>query len=124
MNLRIAIILALISVIVALVPAIAIAASPIISIDSYAIDVNTTVIVPVEIINATEIAGGSANISFNPSIVNVEEVLPGDFGVPASNINNTAGFVSIAKSTATAVGKENASLAALSSRVFQKVLPR
>ncbi len=84
-----------------------------ISIGSYATYAGSTVTVPVEILNATEIAGGSANISFNPSIVNVQEVLPGDFGAPTANINNTAGFVSIAKSTATAIGKDPAELASI-----------
>ncbi len=93
-----------------------------INLGSYTDHVGSNVTVPVEIINATEIAGGFANISFNPSIVNVEEVLPGDFGAPASNINNTAGFVSIAKSTATAVGKDPAELASIRFKGISKGL--
>ncbi|HJH25704.1 MAG TPA: hypothetical protein C5S37_02785, partial [Methanophagales archaeon] len=92
-------------------PATANAESTSINIGSYTTYVGSNVTVPIEIANATEIAGGAVNITFNPSIVNVEEVLSGDFGMPVANIDNTAGFVSIAKSSATAVGKANAALA-------------
>ena len=109
---KIRIILALISVIVALAPAIA--ASPIISVDSYTIDVNSNVTVPVVITNSSAVAGGSVEILFDPSIVNVQEVLAGDFGAPVANISNTNGSVHVAVSRATAVGKDNyASLASI-----------
>ena len=92
----------------------ALAAEPVaISIGSYTIDVNSNVTVPVEITNAAEITGGSANISFDPSIVNVEEVVVEDFGTRVANINNTIGFVHVAVSRATAVGKVNAKLASI-----------
>ncbi len=84
-----------------------------INLGSYTTYAGSNVTVPIEILNASAVAGGSVNISFNALFVNVEEVLPGDFGMPVANINNTAGFVSIAKSTATAVGKANASLASV-----------
>ncbi|MBL7117595.1 MAG: DUF3344 domain-containing protein [Candidatus Syntrophoarchaeum sp.] len=83
----------------------------VIDIGSFTTYVGSNVTVPVEIINATDIAGGSVNISFNPSIVNVQEALPGDFGTPIANIDNSAGFVDIASAATEAVGKENASLA-------------
>ena len=113
MNHRIATILALISVIVIVALAPAIAASPIISIDSYTIGVDSDVTVPIEITNAGAVAGGSVKIIFDPAIVNVQEVLSGDFGVPVVNINNTAGFVSIAKSSHVAVGEDHAELASV-----------
>ena len=93
-----------------------------INLGSYTTYAGSTVTVPVEILNATDIAGGSANISFNPSIVNAQEVLPGDFGAPAANINNTAGFVSIATSSTTAVGKDTAELASIRFKGISKGL--
>ena len=111
MNHRIAIILALIIVIAALAPAIAIAASPIISIDSYTVDVSSNVTVPVKITNASAVAGGALKITFNPAIVNVRAVTSGHFGTPTSNINNANGSVHIAASIVTAVGMEEAVLA-------------
>ena len=84
-----------------------------INLGSYTTYVDSNVTVPIELINATEIAGGSVNISFNPSIVNVQEVLTGDFGTPSANINNTNGFVRVAVSRETAVGKANAKLASI-----------
>ncbi|HJH25483.1 MAG TPA: hypothetical protein C5S37_01645 [Methanophagales archaeon] len=113
MNHQKAIILALISVIVALAPAIAIAASPIISVDSYTTYVGSSVTVPIEITTASAVAGGSVEITFNPSIVNVQEVLSGDFGAPIANINNTAGFMYIALAGHEAVGKGEAILASI-----------
>ncbi len=114
MNLRIALVFALISVIVALAPAIAIATSPIISIDSYTLDVNSNVTVSVVITNASAVAGGSVEIIFNPSIVNAEEVLPGDFGAPTSKIDNANGSVHVAASRVSAVGLDEAILTNIS----------
>lgn len=100
----------------------ALAVSPVgaINADSATIDIGSfttyagsNVTVPIEITNATEIAGGFVNISFNPSIVNVQEVLTGYFESPEANINNTNGFVRVAASRATAVGKANAKLASI-----------
>ena len=89
-------------------PAIPNAESTSINIGSYTTYVGSNVTVPIEITNATDVAGGSAKISFDPSIVNVQELLPGDFGATVANINNTIGFVSIATSSTTAVGKDTA----------------
>ena len=112
MNHRIAIILALISVIVALAPAIA--ASPIISIDSYTTEVSSNVTVQVKITNASAVAGGSVKITFNPAIVNVQAVTPGDFGIPTSNINNANGSLRVAASRAITIGIDEAILANIS----------
>ena len=98
---------------IALAPAPALALSSIISIDTYTLDVNSSVTVPIEISNASAVAGGSAKISFNPSVVSVQAILAEDFGTPVANINNTNGFVYVAASRATAVGKANASLASI-----------
>ena len=68
-------------------------------------------IVPVEIRNATDIAGGSVKITFNVSIVNVSAVSAGHFGTLQFNINNTSGSVHVAVSRATAVGIDEAVLA-------------
>lgn len=84
-----------------------------IDLSSYTTYAGSNVLVSIGITNATEIAGGFVNISFNASIVNVQEVLAGDFGTPVANINNTNGFVRVAVSRPTAVGKENASLAGI-----------
>ncbi|MBL7117594.1 MAG: hypothetical protein ISS94_02260 [Candidatus Syntrophoarchaeum sp.] len=84
-----------------------------ITIGSFTTYVNSNVTVPVELLNANDVAGGSAKITFNPSIVIAKEVLHGDFGTPISNINNSAGFVYIACASPTAVGKETAELAGI-----------
>lgn len=84
-----------------------------IDLGSYTTYTGSNVTVPIKITNATEIAGGSVNISFNASIVSVQAILAGDFGTPVANINNTNGFVRVAVSRPTAVGKENASLAGI-----------
>ncbi|MBL7117599.1 MAG: hypothetical protein ISS94_02285 [Candidatus Syntrophoarchaeum sp.] len=112
MNHRIAIILALIIVIAALAPAIA--ASPIISIGSYTAEVSSNVIVPVKITNASAVAGGSVKITFNPAIVNVQSVTPGDFGTLTSNINNANGSLRVAASRVTTIGIDEAILANIS----------
>jgi len=71
------------------------------------------VIVPVEILNAGDIAGGSAKITFNASVVKVKAVSAGHFGMPQANIDNTNGFVYVAASRAFAAGREEAVLANL-----------
>jgi len=68
-------------------------------------------IVPIEILNATDIAGGSAKILFNSTIVNVKAVTSGHFGTSAVNIDNMNGSVYIAVARATAAGKEEAVMA-------------
>lgn len=103
-------------------PATANAESTSINIGSYTTYVGSNVIVPIEITNATDVAGGSANISFDPSIVNAQEVLSGNFDMPVANINNIAGFVSIAKLTTTAVGKDTAELASIKFKGISKLL--
>ncbi|HJH25705.1 MAG TPA: hypothetical protein C5S37_02790 [Methanophagales archaeon] len=67
--------------------------------------------VPVKIKNATDVAGGSAKIVFNASIVNVQTVSSGHFGTPERHIDNTNGSVHIAVANATAVGIPEAVLA-------------
>ena len=69
------------------------------------------VVVPVEVLNATDIAGGSARILFDASVVNVREVTPGQFGDTAALINNTAGFVNVASAGTFAIGEPEAVLA-------------
>ena len=91
-----------------------------INIGSYTTYTGSNVTVPVEIRNATEIAGGFVNISFNPSIVNVQETIGGDFGTPVVCIDNTSGFVRIAASRATAVGEGDAKLASIRFRGISK----
>ena len=71
------------------------------------------VVVPVEIQNASDIAGGSANVTFNASVVKVKAVSAGHFGTPAANIDNTSGFVHVSAGRAFAVGREEAVLANL-----------
>jgi len=74
---------------------------------------NQSITVPIEILSATEVAGGKAKIQFNSSNVTVEEVTSGDFGAPIANINNGEGFVYVAVAMATAVGESEAILANL-----------
>ena len=84
-----------------------------ITIGSFTTCPHSNVSVHVELSNANEIAGGSVKITFNPSVVNAKRVLPGDFGTPVANINNSAGFVYIACASPIAVGKANARLASI-----------
>jgi len=69
------------------------------------------VTVPVEILNATDVEGGEANVTFNSSVVNVKAVSAGNFPTLVSHIDNTGGFVHIAASSATAAGVDPAVLA-------------
>ncbi|MFQ6121421.1 MAG: cohesin domain-containing protein, partial [Methanosarcinales archaeon] len=64
-----------------------------------------------EITKASEIAGGSVKILFDPNVAEVQGVESGDFGIPIANIDNANGFVFIATSSASAICKENATLA-------------
>ena len=80
-------------------------------IGSYTAYVKSDITVPVEISNASAVAGGSVKILFDSSIVEVKAVKAGDFNEPVANIDNENGLVYIAVSRATAVGIENAVLA-------------
>ena len=80
-------------------------------IGSYTAYVKSDITVPVEISNASAVAGGSVKILFDSSIVEVKAVKAGDFNEPVANIDNENGFVHIAVSRATAVGIEKAVLA-------------
>ena len=84
-------------------------------IDSYEVEVGSTVDVSIVILNAQEIAGGSVKIYFSnyKSLIVIVEVDTGDFSMPAANINNSEGFVHLAASLPRAVGKTNATLAVL-----------
>ena len=84
-----------------------------VKIGEYTINLNSDgeVTVPVEILNATDVAGGSVNISFDSSIVEVQTVTSGHFGTSLFYIDNTNGFVRVAAAGTTAVGMEEAVLA-------------
>ena len=88
-----------------------VAESVALDIGSYTTYVKSDIAVPVEISNASAVAGGSLKILFDSSIVKVKAVTSGDFNEPVANIDNENGFVHIAASRATAVGIENAVLA-------------
>jgi len=94
--------------------------SPVVNIGSYTTYVTSNLTVPVGITNARSVAGGSAKIIFNPSIVFAQEVLPADFGIPIANINNESGFVYIACASSEAVVKDNTSLAKVRFNVLSK----
>jgi len=113
MNLRIALVLVpLIVALLAFSPP-AIAASPTISIDSYR-RCKFNVIVPVKVLNANAVAGGSIKISFNPSIINVQAVTSGQFDTLTSNVDNANGSVHVAASRVDAIDVEKAVLANIS----------
>ncbi|MBE0524306.1 MAG: PKD domain-containing protein [Methanosarcinales archaeon] len=82
--------------------------------------VDTEFTVPITISEAELIAGGIVNISFNPSIISIENVVAGDFGTPVANINNTDGWV---KLVAARIDKVNKSKAVLANIVFKGFLP-
>ena len=84
-----------------------------INLGSYTTHAGSNVTVPIKITNATDIAGGSAKILFNPSIVNVQAVTSGHFDMPTCNIDNANGSVHVAASKATAAGINEAVLANL-----------
>jgi len=54
---------------------------------------------------ATGVAGYQANVSFDPSVVQVKNVEGANFRDPVVNIDNDAGYVSIAQSQASAIDK-------------------
>ena len=89
---------------------------PTVSIGSYQINLGSTQTIPIIIENASLIAGGSVNITFNRSILEVMEVVADDFPMITSNINNSRGFVVIAAISATAIGKDEAILANITVR--------
>ncbi|MFQ6121419.1 MAG: cohesin domain-containing protein [Methanosarcinales archaeon] len=82
-----------------------------ISIGNYSVDINSNITIPIEISNASDIAGGSVNLTYNSSLATVQSITSGDFGNPTYNIGS--GYVKIAVSSASAIGKENATLANL-----------
>ena len=67
--------------------------------------------VPVELLNGSDVAGGTFKIRFDPSIVTVESVGDGDFLTPSANIDNVAGTVTIAVARSDAVGTSSSTLA-------------
>ena len=89
---------------------------PTVSIGSYQISLGSAQTIPIIIKNASLIAGGSVNITFNRSILEVIEVVANDFPMITSNINNSRGFVVIAAISATAIGKDEAILANITVR--------
>jgi len=80
-------------------------------IGSYEVDINSIVDVPITVINANNIAGGFIEIRFNNSVVTVENIMEGDFGQPIAYVNNTEGVIRVAVARATAVDKQNATMA-------------
>jgi len=89
---------------------------PTVSIDSYQISLGSTQTIPIVIKNAGSIAGGSVNITFNRSILEVIEVVADDFPMITSNINNSGGFVVISAISAKAIGKDETILANITIR--------
>ena len=74
------------------------------------------VTLPLVIRNSNDIAGGSVNILFNPSILKAVSISRGDFGVPIQNIDNITGSMFIAIAGTTAIGKNEAILANITFR--------
>ncbi|RKY39681.1 MAG: hypothetical protein DRP85_09630, partial [Candidatus Makaraimicrobium thalassicum] len=82
-----------------------------VSIGDYSTVVDSEVIVPIDISEAESIAGGVVNVSFNSSIVSVENVAAGDFGTPVPNVNNESGWIKLVAARFDAVNKTEAVLA-------------
>ena len=82
-----------------------------VSIGDYSTVVDSGLTVPINISDAESIAGGVVTISFDPAIVSVESVAPGDFGDPIANINNIDGWVKLIAARIDAVNKNEAVLA-------------
>jgi hypothetical protein len=80
-------------------------------IGSHEVDIDSIVDVPIIIINAKNIAGGFIVIRFNNSVVSVENITEGDFGQPVVYVNNTEGVIRVAVARATAIDKQNATMA-------------
>ena len=83
--------------------------APLLCMGDYEVNVNSEVTIPIIVKNASNVAGGSLKVSFDPSIVNAENVSSGDFGMPEANIKE--GYVYIAVAAANSVGKNEAILA-------------
>ena len=79
---------------------------------TFNINMDSAVEVPVLIGNATDVAGGKVTIEYNPSIVTVDDVLPGDIiGTFNKDVNNSKGIVIISTASPTAIDKNKAILA-------------
>lgn len=87
------------------------ASAEIVSIGDFQSALDSEVTVPVMINGSGLVAGGVVNISFDPSIVSVKNVVAGDFGDPVANINNTYGWVKFVAARVYNVNKNEAVLA-------------
>ena len=109
-------ILLILAVITASIPLV-MATGESVSVGTFTVAPGSNVTVPVVIGNANLVAGGSVKLTFNPAIVNAVDVSNGTIsGSRVSNMNNTAGFVSVAVSGTTAVGTTTATLANITFR--------
>jgi hypothetical protein len=100
--------LLILAVITASMP-LALAEGESINIGSYNVASGSTVDVTIQVENATLIAGGFVTITYDPTIVNVTNVLSGDFGELHAN-TNIAGVVTLGTAGATAIGTSSAVL--------------
>lgn len=80
-------------------------------ISSHEANVGSIVDVQIIIVHAESIAGGFIEFKFNSSVIVVEDIIRGDFGQPVAYINNSEGIIRIAVALATAVNKQNATMA-------------
>ncbi len=81
-----------------------------ISVGSANLTVNSTANISIKVENVLQLAAVALTISYNSSVVTIENVGPGFFGSPISNINNAAGTTSLSVFSVTG-GSGNLSLA-------------
>jgi hypothetical protein len=87
---------------------------PSIVISPCSVELGSTVNVSIVIRYAEYIAGGSMTLIFNSLVINVIDVIQGDFGMPIADISDNGSIVSLTFSLTSAVGKPNATLAMIS----------
>jgi hypothetical protein len=91
---------------------------PQITISPCIVEAGSAANVSIVVLNAENMAGFSMNMTFNSSVINVVHVFPGDFGVPVADVTDSGSsnwsVLSVTSTSASAVGKTNATLAVLS----------
>ncbi len=80
-----------------------------VKIGSYNVTVNETIKIPVTVINGVNIAGAVIKIEYDPALVQVLSVEPGDFETLVYNISNDRLVIAVVSSTA--CGKSNCTIA-------------
>lgn len=64
----------------------------IVSVEDYNIEYDSSIVIPIMVMNGTDILGGALNFSYDPSVIHILSITNGDIGMVTPNINNSEGF--------------------------------